>query len=197
MTNVPEGVLAASVSALAGVNAPGREVRLSVLVTDHLDRAARIVRALGAPAEELEDLVHQAFSITAARLVDIDAGKESAFLVETAVRLAANARRRRARGREVPTAELPDVADDRPSPEELSDQRRALRLLDRVLDQMDEELCTVLVLCEIEQMTMADVAAAIRVPTGTVASRLRRARADFHDRVHRLGLDGAATGGRR
>lgn len=166
-----------------------RDQRLHLLVTDHLDRAARIIRAMGARPEEIEDLVHQAFSITATRLSDIQPGKESSFLVETAVRLAANARRGRFRSREISTANMPDVVDQRPSPEELSEQRRAWEILDGVLDGLDEDLRSVFVLCEIEQMTMADVSGVIGIPPGTVASRLRRAREDFQVSVRRLGLN--------
>lgn len=179
----------------ATVDASERQRRLQSLVTQDLDRTARIIRVLGAPAGELEDLVQQAFSITAGRLPDIELGKESAFLVETAVRLAANARRVQARGREIPTDNLVEIPDDRPSAEDLSDHRRAMEVLDRVLHQMDEDLATVFVLCEVEQMTMADVAALLSVPAGTIASRLRRAREDFTTRLRRLGLGKTAAGG--
>jgi RNA polymerase sigma-70 factor (ECF subfamily) len=119
---------------------------------------------------------------------DIDPGKEKAFLIQTAIRLAASARRARALSREVLTAELPEVSDGRPSPEQLSDQARTLRILDGVLAQMDLDLRSVFVLYEIEEMTMAEIAAVLQVPAGTVASRLRRAREDFLARVRSLGL---------
>lgn len=175
------------------------QARLEHLVRDHLDRAARIIRALGAPADDLEDLVQQAFSITAGRLADIGAGKERAFLIETAVRLTLDARRTRARAwaREAAVGDLAHVADGAPSPEDLSDQRRALRLLDRVLGQMDQDLRAVLVLFEVEEMTMAEIATVLAIPPGTVASRLRRAREDAAAGIRRLGLDRGTTGDRR
>jgi RNA polymerase sigma-70 factor (ECF subfamily) len=189
MPNVPQR---APVSASLGLAAAPRtreeQARLQALVWEHLDRAARIIRTLGAPVDELEDLIQQAFSITAARLPDIAAGKERAFLVETAVRLTLDARRSRARSwaREAAAADLSQIAAAQPSPEELSDQRQALRLLDRALSEVDEELRTVLVLYEVEEMTMAEIAILLQIPAGTVASRLRRAREDFMARVHRL-----------
>src|SRR4051812_31358247 len=79
------------------------DARLSALVTEHLDRAARVIRSMGASPDDLEDLVHQAFSITATRLDDIAPGKESAFLISTAVRLTSDARRARARMCQTPT----------------------------------------------------------------------------------------------
>jgi RNA polymerase sigma-70 factor, ECF subfamily len=186
MSNAPDTALAPLMPARGST--AGAQARLVALVEQHLDLAARVVRNLGAPGTEVEDLVQQAFSITAARLDDIEPGKERAFLIQTAVRLAANIRRARAQSRELCTAELPDVADGRPSPEELSDQGRALRLLDRALESMDLDLRAVFVLYEIEELTMAEIAGVLQIPAGTVASRLRRARADFLVRTRALGL---------
>jgi RNA polymerase sigma-70 factor (ECF subfamily) len=179
----------------APARTPADQARLQALVWDDLDGAARIVRALGAPPDDLDDLIQQAFSITAARLPDIAAGKERAFLVETAVRLTLDARRSRARSwaRESTLADLSQIPATGPSPEDLSDQRQALRLLDRVLGQMDEELRAVLVLFEVEEMTMAEIATMLDIPPGTVASRLRRAREAALAGTRRLGLRAAVA----
>ena len=53
---------------------------------------------------------------------------------------------------------------------------------------MDLDLRSVFILYEVEEMTMAEIAAVLQIPPGTVASRLRRAREDFLSRVRRLGL---------
>jgi len=188
MSNASQRMHLFSVPAAASTDGARDDGRLLALVAEHLSRAARIIRTLGAPADDLEDLVQQAFSITAARLRDITPGKERSFLIATAVRLAGNARKEQARRRRVFDEELHSVADDRPSPEELWDQRRARETLDGILDQMDEELRTVFVLFEVEEVTMAEIAAILQIPAGTVASRLRRAREDFLARVHRLQL---------
>ena len=71
-------------------------------------------------------------------------------------------------------------------PEQMLDQKRARELLDEVLGQMTLELRTVFVLYELEELSMTEIAATLRIPQGTVASRLRRARADFRDRVRAL-----------
>jgi RNA polymerase sigma-70 factor, ECF subfamily len=186
MPNAPPTALAPLMAA-HGSNVEARG-RLAALVEQHLDLAARVVRNLGAPRGEVEDLVQQAFAITAARLEDIEPGKERAFLIQTAVRLAANIRRTRAQSREVTTGLLPEVADGRPTPEEISDHTRALRMLDRALESMDLDLRSVFVLYEIEELTMAEIAVALQIPSGTVASRLRRARADFLARTRAMGL---------
>ena len=56
-------------------------------------------------------------------------------------------------------------------------------MLDRVLDQMDADLRTIFVLHEFEEMNMSEIADVLEIPRGTVASRLRRARLEFRERV--------------
>jgi len=187
MSNVPH---TARLPALAGSHMRDRhnDARLRELVDRHMDLASRIIRNLGIPDGDVDDLLQQAFSITSDRLDDVEPGKERAFLIQTAIRLAASARRARARSRETATGVLPEVSDERPSPEELSDLAGKLRLLDGLLAGMDLDLRSVFVLYEVEEMTMADIAAVLQLPPGTVASRLRRAREDFLSRVHRFQL---------
>jgi len=187
MSNAPE-TARLPVLLASGMRDRDSDARLRDLVDRHMGLASRIIRNLGIPDCDVDDLLQQAFSITAARMADIAAGKERAFLIQTAIRLAASARRTRALSRETPTDELPDVSDGRPSPEELSEQARTLRMLDGVLSDMDLDLRSVFVLYEVEEMTMAEIAVALQLPPGTVASRLRRAREDFLARVRRLGL---------
>ena len=59
-------------------------------------------------------------------------------------------------------------------------------MLDGVLEQMDSDLRTVFVLYEFEDLSMAEIAEVVAIPRGTVASRLRRAREDFRERVRAL-----------
>ena len=72
------------------------------------------------------------------------------------------------------------------NPEALTDQKRMRQLLDGVLDKMDESLRVVFVLYEFEEMNMSEIADVLEIPRGTVASRLRRARAEFRERVGAL-----------
>jgi RNA polymerase sigma-70 factor (ECF subfamily) len=78
-----------------------------------------------------------------------------------------------------------DPIDDKPRPDELSDQTRARAVLDRVLVRMPEDMRVVFVLCEIEQMTAPEIARLLDLPVGTVASRLRRGRELFEARAAR------------
>lgn len=160
--------------------------RLRALYDGNFDFVGRLVRNLGVEDGDVDDVLQQTFSVAMRRIDDIAAGAEQAFLVQTAVRIVAHLRRTWARRREVITDDLSDLVDGAPTPEDLSDRRRARAVLDRILDTMDMDLRTPFVLFEIEEMTMAEIASVLTIPTGTVASRLRRAREDFEKHMRRL-----------
>jgi RNA polymerase sigma-70 factor (ECF subfamily) len=77
----------------------------------------------------------------------------------------------------------PDVIDGAANLEEIAERRQLRLTLDQILSAMDVDLRTVLVLFEMEEMTTAEIASILDIPNGTVASRLRRARSDFRERV--------------
>jgi RNA polymerase sigma-70 factor (ECF subfamily) len=159
-----------------------REARLRGMVDDYLDFVARILRNAGSPEAEIDDDVQRTFIAAANRVDDVRPGAEKSFLLQIALRVAAHARRTVARRREVLSEEGPEIIS-LATPEQLTDQKRARQVLDQVLDQMKIDLRTVFVLFEIEELSMGEIAAILGIPLGTVASRLRRARIDFHERV--------------
>lgn len=156
------------------------------MLDDYLDFVARVLRNAGTPERDIDDEVQRTFIVATRRLADIRPGAEKAFLAQTALHLAAHARRTIARRREVFGHETAPEADPVATPEALADRTRMRRLLDRILDQMETNLRTVFVLYEFEEMSMAEIAEILTIPQGTVASRLRRARAEFRARVRNL-----------
>jgi RNA polymerase sigma-70 factor (ECF subfamily) len=159
-----------------------RETTLREWVDRYLDFVARVLRNAGTPEADIDDAVQRTFIAASNRLDDIRPGAEKSFLLQTALNVAAHARRTLARRREVAADEAPELIE-RFTPEQLTDQKRARQLLDRILDELDPDLRTVFVLYEFEQMSMTEIATVLTIPRGTVASRLRRARADFQERV--------------
>jgi RNA polymerase sigma-70 factor, ECF subfamily len=162
-----------------------REARLRRMVDEHIDFVARVLRNAGTPVAEIDDEVQRTFITVARRLDDVRVGSEKSFLLQTALNVAAHARRTAARRREVSADEAPELVDFA-TPEQLADRKRARRLLDRVLDEMETDLRTVFVLYEFEELSMAEIAGVLAIPSGTVASRLRRARGQFKERVQAL-----------
>ncbi len=178
---LPSSVEAATL--LHVVSSGQKNERLRGLVEKYLDFVARVLRNAGTPESEVDDDLQRTFITVCKRLDDIRPGSEKSFLLQIALRVAAHARRTVARRREVQSEEPPDLVESFATPEQLADQRQARRMLDRVLDQMDSDLRTVFVLHEFEELNMSEIADVLEIPRGTVASRLRRARFEFRERV--------------
>ena len=101
---------------------------------------------------------------------------------------AAHARRTQSRRREVPEEDdtIAAVVDEQPLPDELLEQKRRRALFYQILSTMEPDLQTIFVLFELEGMLTKDIAIALDLPIGTVASRLRRAREDFTEKATRV-----------
>jgi RNA polymerase sigma-70 factor, ECF subfamily len=160
-----------------------RDARLAEMVDGHFELVWRLVRRLGVPASDADDAAQQVFMIATRRLQDIVPGRERTFLYGAAIRVAANARRGRRRRREEPEAPDDDRVDERPGPHETRQLGEARELLDRLLDRLPSPLRKVLVLAELEQLEVAEIAELEGIKLGTAASRLRRARAAFQEHL--------------
>ena len=154
-----------------------------LFVTTYADFVWRCVRRFGVSEASAPDAAQQVFLVALAKLDSLEAGKEKAFLFATASNVAAHVRRSFARRREEAwdATESTETADHAPNPESALADQQARRVLDELLARLPNELREVLILCEIEEMTMAEVAEVLSIPPGTVASRLRRARAAFEE----------------
>jgi RNA polymerase sigma-70 factor (ECF subfamily) len=150
---------------------------------DHHEFVWRLLRRLGMRPDSAADLVQQVYLIAAERLDDIRPESEKAFLFGTAVRLSRSLIRRERR------CQLEEDMDIRQGGttriEEVADQRRAVALMDRILVKLEPDLVTVFVLYELEEFSSAKIAELLQIPTGTVASRLRRAREAFRAHAQR------------
>ena len=154
-----------------------RQARLERMIASDYRLIWRVLRRLGVPADSADDATQQVFLIAAERLDDIAVQSERAFAFGTALRVAQSLRRKLAR---LPISDDGDLRPSQlPPADELTDQKRARELLDRVLEGLPLELRSVFVLFELEGMTSPEIAALHELPLGTVASRLRRARERF------------------
>jgi RNA polymerase sigma-70 factor (ECF subfamily) len=180
----------------------GAEMRLSAeasarfrrLVDEEFPLVWRFLRGLGVAQSGVDDAAQQVFLVAAQRLEGIAAGSERAFLLGTARGVAANARRAQTRRREVLDEEtVARHTDEGANPEQSAAAKEARKLLDSFLEELPEDARTVFFLFELEGMTMAAIAAALDLPPGTVASRLRRAREEFHAAAKRFQLQDATA----
>jgi RNA polymerase sigma-70 factor (ECF subfamily) len=156
------------------------DARVALLLRAHFRDVWRIVRRFGVPENSADDATQEVFIIAARRISDIQPGSERPFLLASAVRVAANVRRSLGARRECQEDETaPEGVDPRPNAEALLDQKRLRQMLDRVLDELTDDLRVVFVLCELEGMSSPEIGELLGIPVGTVASRLRRAREAF------------------
>ena len=169
---------------------------MRTLVNTHHDFIWRSLRRLGVAPADVDDGTQQVFLIAARKLEFIRSGCERRFLYQTALRIASDYRRTVHRRDEVAGDAEDSLVDSAPLAPELLEMRQAREQLDIILDEMPIDLRAIFVLYEIDEMSAPDIAALLEIPLGTVASRLRRARAEFSAAANR-GIARAADGGSR
>jgi RNA polymerase sigma-70 factor (ECF subfamily) len=162
------------------------DTRLRDAVRQHLDLVWRVLRRAGLQPADAEDASQDVFWILARRMDAVTDGAQRSFLVSTALRVAAD-RRRSKWHRDV---DLGHEVDERASLAPLADEQleltRASELLERALMMLSDDDRAVYISSELEQLSRTEVAAALGLAPGTVASRLSRARDCFDDAIRRL-----------
>jgi RNA polymerase sigma-70 factor (ECF subfamily) len=153
------------------------------LVAEHFDFIWRLVRRFGLSPEDADDVAQQVFMTATQKLEDIRPGSERTYLYGVALRVTSNLRRKVHRHREEGTAPLEDFRCPALPPDEAAALSAARTLLDEILRTLPANLARVFVLASVEQLELSEIAALEQIPQGTAASRLRRARAAFAERL--------------
>jgi RNA polymerase sigma-70 factor, ECF subfamily len=156
-------------------------ITAEALYRDHARFVAAFARRLGIPEGELEDVVQEVF-IVAHRKGGYEPGAATprSWLGAITVRVTSQARRTRRRRREAddPRA-LAAMPDTGRGPQQIAETHESLARVQAALEALDLPHRAVFVMFEIEGERCEDIARALGVPTGTVYSRLHKARARF------------------
>ena len=184
--------LALPLAARRSDGAPARaagvsEERVGELIAREYASVWRFLRRLGVPASDVDDTAQRVFARVLAKANRIQPGSERAYLMRAAFRAALE--QQRARKRQAARAielDVDETLSAYPPPEQTLLEREDLALLDRALGTLPEDLRAALTLFEIEGLTFTEIAVALEVPRGTVASRVRRARERFTEALRRL-----------
>ncbi|MBX3258099.1 MAG: RNA polymerase sigma factor [Labilithrix sp.] len=172
---------------LVGVADVTREERLRRSVDEHYLFVWRSLRRLGVPESEADDVAQETFLVFSRKLDGVDASAERGFLFRAATYAAMHAQRKYRRQRTLEeSAAILDGDGEHPSVEEDAERQETLVLLDSLLAKLSDDLRVVVILCDLEEMTMNEAAEILSVPVGTVASRLRRARAGLSAGMTRI-----------
>jgi RNA polymerase sigma-70 factor, ECF subfamily len=176
---------------------------LPALLTSALDTAGvfaehgayawRVLRRLGVEERDAEDVCQEVFMIVHRKLPEFE-GRSSVrtWVYGICVRAASDYRKRAGHRRETVTDSPPELtsASD-PLVETAGRQARAM--LDRIVDELDEDKRAVFVLYEIEELAMNEVAAAVGCPLQTAYSRLHAARSLVEKAAARLAEERRAS----
>jgi RNA polymerase sigma-70 factor (ECF subfamily) len=162
------------------------DARLRRAVAQHYTFVWRTLRRCGLPDEEAEDLAQEVFILFSRKLETVPAGLEKGFLFRSAENVALQARRTYSRRLVLEANALALQVDVSPSAESDVERQEELALLDALLAELPNDLRSVVLLCELEEMTMGEAASILGIPQGTVASRLRRAKEFLSARVDQL-----------
>jgi RNA polymerase sigma-70 factor, ECF subfamily len=148
-----------------------------------LDYLCRTLRRLGVAASDVEDVVHEVFLVMHRRWRDYDqAFPLRPWLFGIAFRVASAHRRRAAR--EIPHAFI-EVEDLGLHPDQAADAKRARVLVLRALEQVPLPRRAVLIMHDLDDAAMRDIASSLSIPLFTAYSRLRKARKEFELAVRR------------
>jgi RNA polymerase sigma factor (sigma-70 family) len=144
----------------------------------HLDAAYNLARWLLRDPDVAQDVVQDAMLKAMTYFASFRDGNARAWLLQIVRTTAYDAMAKRRRGGEVPlepetVTEPIDPADD---PERAYARVQGSATLVEALDTLPAELRECIVLRELEEMSYRDIARITGVPTGTVMSRLWRAR---------------------
>lgn len=161
------------------------ELDLNAVVSEHAPFVWRVLRHLGVPESQLDDLSQEVFLLLLER-PDAFQGRSTlrTFLYGVCRNIARSARQKRRSQREQGVEVVPD--QEAPALQERSlwlKENRA-RLIE-VLDELSDEQRMLFVLYEIEEVSMEEIASALEAPLRTCYSRLEAARKKVQTRFRR------------
>jgi RNA polymerase sigma-70 factor, ECF subfamily len=161
---------------------PSRAARLGAefeaLYDQHFAFVWRMLLHFGVAEHQAEDAAQDVFIVVHRRLADWDRSVSArSWLYGICRRVAADHRRSRTR-HERKLEALPRPAGDSALERRVAD-RELLAALERALAELDPGLRDAFVMAELEGMTGREIAEATGVNANTIASRLRKARAQI------------------
>jgi len=155
------------------------------VIREHAGFVWRVLRHLGAPEEQLDDLCQEVFLVVLQKLPTFE-GRSSlrTWMYGICRNIAQRARDERKKQREVPTLAMPESGQPATQDRELW-LKQAYAHLISALDSLDHEQRTVFVLFEIEELPMEEIALAQDAAITTCYSRLQIARSKIEAELRR------------
>ena len=167
----------------------------AALYTSHVHRVARWAERLAGPSADLEDIVHEVFSVVHRQWQRFrHESSVATWLFGITANVVRQRRRKERWGRWLKgSAEevAGDVLSDAPDPSRLVERDETRRLVYRLLDQIPERDRQVIILFELEELSAEEVGTLLRIKPANARLRLHRARTRFLRAYERLEGDAA------
>jgi RNA polymerase sigma-70 factor, ECF subfamily len=142
-----------------------------------LDYLMRTLQRLGTPGSDLEDLAHEVFLALSSSWHNYDATRPlRPYLFGIAFRVVSSHRRRHWREVSFGAVDGPDLA---PVPDRAFEAHEARALVLAALQQIPMPRRVVLIMHELDEIPMREVATTLSIPLFTAYSRLRKARREL------------------
>jgi RNA polymerase sigma-70 factor (ECF subfamily) len=153
----------------------------------HLPYVWRVLRSLGVPPADLEDVCQEVFVVVHRRLADFEPrASMSSWIYGICWRVWKDQRGRAYRRHEEMTGTVPEQRVAPPTPGEWATHNEALEILSRILDGLDQDRRAVFVLFDLERVPMKDIVAMFGWPLQTGYTRLHAARDHVRTEWRRL-----------
>lgn len=148
------------------------------LVEQYRDNVYRLAYRMCGNAYDADEAAQEAF-VAAWRALPNFRGdaKFSTWLYRLTTNAAINVMRREKRHQTVGDGEMIEVADDADSPQETVERTEQQEAVQEALATLSEEYREVLLLRYMEELDYAEIAEVLQLPSGTVKSRINRAKA--------------------
>ena len=148
------------------------------LVEQYRDNGYRLAYRMCGNAYDADEAAQEAF-VAAWRALPNFRGdaKFSTWLYRLTTNAAIDVMRREKRHQTVGDGEMMELADDADSPQETVERTEQQEAVQKALATLSEEYREVLLLRYMEELDYAEIAEVLQLPSGTVKSRINRAKA--------------------
>lgn len=156
----------------------GDREAFGALVEQYRDNVYRLAYRMCGNAYDADEAAQEAF-VAAWRALPNFRGdaKFSTWLYRLTTNAAIDVMRREKRHQTVGDGEMMEVADDADSPQETVERTEQQEAVQKALATLSEEYREVLLLRYMEELDYAEIAEVLQLPSGTVKSRINRAKA--------------------
>lgn len=173
----------------------GDREAFGALVERYRDNVYRLTYRMCGNPYDADEAAQEAF-VAAWRALPNFRGdaKFSTWLYRLATNAAIDLMRREKRHHTGAESEMPDIADDRESPQESVERTEQQEAVQQALSALSEEYREILLLRYMEELDYSEIAEALHLPSGTVKSRINRAKAALKSALLKSGnIFGGAT----